>query len=222
MWAMLLGGNFLCSCYRNFCCRGRRSWFPKASIVASDVDQHDESIPLVDVCHVAVTGIRPWEVEPGQYVYLWIPGVSLTSVFQSHPFCISWWERSDEEPFVLHLLVRTRRGFTSRLRSEADQCFSAMIGGPYGQSAHGEAFGTVLMFATDIGVASLLPYLKSVMQGRKNASICTRRVVLTWQVRKTGVTGKRGCQIYNLIMFQSITYGSKNGSISAFQAIKVS
>ncbi|KAK5291041.1 hypothetical protein LTR99_010957 [Exophiala xenobiotica] len=39
------------------------------------------------------------------------------------------------------------------------------------------------MLATDAGIAAHLPYLKTLMQGRLEASIRTRRVVVIWQVQ---------------------------------------
>jgi hypothetical protein len=41
------------------------------------------------------------------------------------------------------------------------------------------------MFATDVGITAHLPYLKMLMQGRSEASIRTRRVVVVWQVEES-------------------------------------
>lgn len=184
MWGVILVLRIAAGCYRNLT-RGRQHWFPQSSIQCNDFDRNDDQIALMDACHVEVTGVRAWQVKPGQYIYLWMP-VSFTTMFQTHPFWVIWWDYGATGQLRLHLLVRARGGFTSRLLSHREQCFSSLIAGPFGKSIDVGHFGTVLMFATDIGIASHLPYLKSLMQGREDSSICTSRVLVTWQVQKTG------------------------------------
>ena len=81
------------------------------------------------------------------------------------------------------MLVRKRGGFTRRLLSHRDEEHTAWISRPFGRSENFGDYGTILMFATDIGITAHLPYLKMLMQGRLEASIRTRRVVVIWQVK---------------------------------------
>ena len=71
-------------------------------------------------------------VKAGATLSLWTPILIMTS--------------------TLHFLVQARSGFTSRLLSHREQCFSSLIGGPFGQSIDVGRFGTILILATtDVG-----------------------------------------------------------------------
>ena len=181
MWTVVLAWRVLATLYRNLHLTGHH-WLPRVDVRSTDSDSNR----LENVCHAEVVGCRPWTVKPGQYVYLWVPGVSLTSPFQSHPFWVIWWDVDDKHHLVLYLLIREGHGFTSRLLSQCDQRFRAAISGPFGRSVEVDKFGTVLMFATDIGIASHIPYIKSLLEGRDNSEICTRRILVVWQIQRSG------------------------------------
>ena len=44
----------------------------------------------VNVLRVQVKVPRLWHVKAGQYIFINIPGASITSAIQAHPFIISW------------------------------------------------------------------------------------------------------------------------------------
>jgi len=46
----------------------------------------------------------------------------------------------------------------------------------------------VLMFATDIGIAAHLPYLRSLREGWSHARIRTRRIVVVWEMYSLSMT----------------------------------
>ena len=50
-------------------------------------------ISVGDAVRVQIAVPRPWEIRAGEYVYIWMSGISFWSPFQSHPFMISWWDR---------------------------------------------------------------------------------------------------------------------------------
>ncbi|KAJ5967147.1 hypothetical protein N7501_003395 [Penicillium viridicatum] len=61
---------------------------------------------------------RPFQVQPGISVYIWMPGVSLRSALQTYSFPISWWDSdTNGNATSITLLVRKERGFAERLMS---------------------------------------------------------------------------------------------------------
>ncbi|KAJ9654802.1 hypothetical protein H2201_008941 [Coniosporium apollinis] len=62
-----------------------------------------------------------------------------------------------------------------------------MFSGPHGISAPVDKYKTVLMVASDFGVAAQLPYLKQAVFGRKSWKNRTRRVHLIWQLQAFGI-----------------------------------
>ena len=165
---------------------GRKPQFPKAVITKIYHTRKGERVVMNDACHIEV---RTWMIEdirPGEFLQISLPGLRLLSFFESHPFWIVWWER-DHETGLLHLdlLVKQRQGFTRRLLSHRDQECTAWLSGPFGHSMKFEDFGTVLMLATDIGIAAHLPYIKMLMEARQRAAVRTRRVVVVWQVKNS-------------------------------------
>ena len=63
---------------------------------------------------------------------------------------------------------------------------SAFVDGPYGVGYDFSNFGTVLMFATGIGVASHLAYIDELVQGYRRCEVKTRRIVLIWELDADG------------------------------------
>ena len=53
----------------------------------------------VGVVQVAVDIRRPWKFGLEQYAYLTIPRVSTTAMFQSHPFMVTWWDKSQRRAY---------------------------------------------------------------------------------------------------------------------------
>jgi predicted ferric reductase len=49
-----------------------------------------KDITIMDAVQVHVRLSAPWVPRPGHYVYLCIPGASLTSFAQMHPFYVAW------------------------------------------------------------------------------------------------------------------------------------
>ena len=138
---------------------------------------------LSDAFQVDVVVPRPWHVKAGQYVYLTIPGAGTWSALEGHPFMISWWAR-DERGLTCSLLVQPRRGFSSRMFKRLGSPLRAFIDGPYGLNHEFGQYGTVIMFATGIGIAAQLPYVKELINGYNNCEVRTRSVQLHWVMEK--------------------------------------
>jgi predicted ferric reductase len=140
-----------------------------------------EVTKLQQAMKVAIKVPRPWNVKAGQYIFLTIPAAGITTTFQSHPFMIAWWDRSSDG-LTISLLVKPRRGFTGQLLRMADQKLTVFIDGPFGLQHNLGVFGTVIMFATGIGIAGHMPYIKELVSGYNNCEVRTRRIVLIWQL----------------------------------------
>ena len=54
-------------------------------------------VPYPSASRITLNLNRPIKVKPGQLVYVWIPAVSFRSLFQSHPFMVSWREANIEK-----------------------------------------------------------------------------------------------------------------------------
>jgi len=63
-----------------------------------------------------------------------------------------------------------------------DQFYRAWLSGPYGHGAPVGESGSVLLIATDIGIAAQLPYLKELISGFNHYQVRTRRIDLVRQV----------------------------------------
>ncbi|KAH8589104.1 hypothetical protein B0O99DRAFT_468463, partial [Bisporella sp. PMI_857] len=121
-----------------------------------------ETLPDAYQVHAKIS--RPWKYRAGQYVYLRVPRASYSAIFQSHPYMVAWWYPYDKDQDVVVFIIQRRKGFTQSLatRSNSSQStkLSAIVEGPYGKEIHLDEYGTVLLFATGIGIAGQLPYVK--------------------------------------------------------------
>jgi hypothetical protein len=169
--------------------------FKNAGGISSGIPS-GQPVSLSDAVHVHVRLPRPWTPRAGQYIYLSIPGASRTSVAQQHPFYIAWWYIKNGTYYVV-LLVQKHRGFTERMflhrvderevnmkagPGSSQVEMAAVVDGPYGRELNLNSYGTVLLFATGIGIAGQLPYVKQLLDGYKNCEVRTRRIALFWQV----------------------------------------
>lgn len=133
---------------------------------------------------------RSVNIDAGQYVGLWIPAVSLGSLFQVHPFMVTSWAEIEQDS--LELFVQPRRGITSKLLRGATldaggaSSRIALFSGPHGQGLPVWDFETVLLVATGFGIAAMLPYLRKLIRGYNLSKGRTRRIHLVWLVQNLG------------------------------------
>lgn len=147
---------------------------------------------------------RPWKIRAGQYVNLWMPFFSMRSFLQSHPFMVVY--RTEGTAPCLYFLVQPQGGLTRRMYDRAHEVESfdlapdevsrdlprqtfhlTWISGPHGSSAPVGEYGSVLMIATGIGIATQLPYLKELIWGFNHCEARTRRIHLVWQLDLVGM-----------------------------------
>ena len=143
-------------------------------------------IQVKDAVRLRITLPRPWQIRAGEFIYIWMPGVSFWSSFQSHPFMISWWDRNaDGEGVNIYLLLKPRSGFTQRLLQHAGpKRLLTWVDGPYGRTHNVGDYGTVLMFATGIGIAAQVPYIKQLLKGFQEFRVRTKAILLIWRLDK--------------------------------------
>ena len=97
---------------------------------------------------------------------------------------VSWWE-NDEDNHYVALLVQVRSGFTKDLlfHAAANQPkLLALIEGSYGREIPLREYGTALLFATGIGIAGQLPYVKYILEEHRQGRAKTQKVVLLWEL----------------------------------------
>lgn len=162
--------RFICIFFRNM----TRSKFYSTTnlIMINNIIRAEITIP--QICNI----------HAGDYVYIWIPGISLLSFFQSHPFMIAWWDHNlTSNTTTITLLLKPQKGFTQHLcRQIQSPNLKTWIEGPYKSIRNIEDYGRVVMFASGIGIAAQVPYIKALLEGAKNYSIHTRNILLIWQL----------------------------------------
>jgi predicted ferric reductase len=139
-----------------------------------------------DGVEISVRMARPLKFRAGQFVYLSLWNFSSLSAFESHPLQICWAYNDEDGQQVLVLLSQARRGFTRRLLMPTRRQHPALIEGPYGKTLSLGQYGTVLLFATDMGIAGQLPYIKELLELYRQCKAKTRRVALFWELEAEG------------------------------------
>lgn len=160
------------------------------NIISSNLSMSSISTANIELIgngiEVQVRMPRPLKFRAGQFIYLSIPRLSW---LQSHPFQLAWEYLGDDGRQVLVFVIQSRHGFTGQLRM-ADQRkdYAAIIEGPYGNHTNIDQYGTVLLFATGIGIAGQLSYMKEQLQLYRTWQTKTRRHVLFWEMDAEGKT----------------------------------
>ena len=141
-------------------------------------------------------------VEPGQYIHIWIPSISFWSFLQSHPFMIASYAkgeeyknekgeirfRDEETKRTLTLLVEPRDGLTSKFYRATSGSCRALFSGPHGHRTHLGDFEKIIMVASEFGIVAQLSYLRQLIRGYSSFQARTRRIHLIWQVQSLGRT----------------------------------
>ena len=90
------------------------------------------------------------------------------------------------------LVVKKYDGFTSKLYEKASRLpqgipltVSALVEGPYGHAKSLNSYGTVLLFASGVGITHQMSYVRDLCQGYADGTIATKRMTLVWVVPDT-------------------------------------
>lgn len=167
---------------------------------------HAEVEALSGAVRVTIKIARPWNFQPGQHLYLYMPSVGL---WTNHPFSIAWSEEGysdndlpmyeEEKGFVVHgrellrthttmsLLIRRKKGFTDKLYRKAETAGGrfttiAYVEGPYGSQSL-TSYGTVMLFAAGVGITHQLPMVRELVAAHANGTAATRKVILVWIIQ---------------------------------------
>jgi hypothetical protein len=143
---------------------------------------------------------------------LLIPYISIWPY--GYPLTIVWW-KENHSSLKLFFVAEEKPGLTRRIREYAEglanttdefvhvfrlplgynimaygikqsSSLLTLFNGPYGLRYDFSKYGIVVIFASRAGFAPLLAYAKVLVEGNLNLNICTRRVVLYWQIEKEG------------------------------------
>lgn len=149
-----------------------------------------------DAVHMKIKLPVSLKVRAGQHINLWMPGISLRSSLQSHPFVVTSAIR-DDSGTSLELIIEPRHGWTanvlsvarntgSRYAQAAPHEFITLFGGPYGASTNLSAFGVVVMVASGWGVIAQVPLLQNLINQARSSTSQVRHIHLIWQIDSAG------------------------------------
>ncbi|KAH6704163.1 hypothetical protein BKA61DRAFT_560084 [Leptodontidium sp. MPI-SDFR-AT-0119] len=203
LWLGMTTLHWLMFAFRNFAI-GR----PFAKAIATRLSNpypSDKSLTEPsNVLQVDITVPRKWKVRASQHVFLSIPKLGVLVGLRGHPFMISC-----QKGLTISLLVKSRTGFTRQLDRYTNRELLAFIDGPYGIQHKFGDYGTVIMFATGIGIAGHIPYIKDLISGYNNCEVRTRRILLVWQINKESESRRRKIFLPLLISSQAKSSGSR-------------
>lgn len=131
--------------------------------------------------------------QPGQYVYLRMPGISF---FENHPFTISSLCSEDfpseygEQYRDCVLVFRPYGGFTRKVLETAIEkgpyhTYRAFLDGPYGGMRRDlAAFDTCILIAGGSGVTSLMSQLLNLIKRMRDGKAITKKIVVVWSLKR--------------------------------------
>lgn len=176
--------------YRNGLLAGRGTPRALVSFITRKSEENGTIVTRVTAARIRVLLPRPVHIEPGQYINIWIPSVSLWSWTQTHPFTVISWSRGKQDS--IELLVQPRHGLTADLvrhpSTDANISLSllTLFTGPHGMSEDVGNYESALLIASGFGVAATIPYLKKMIYGYNTWTLQVRRLHLVWQVDSIG------------------------------------
>lgn len=131
--------------------------------------------------------------QPGQYVYLRMPGISF---LENHPFTISSLCSEDfpseygEQYRDCVLVFRPYGGFTRRVLETAIEkgpfhTYRAFLDGPYGGMRRDlAAFDTCILIAGGSGITSLVSQLLNLIKRMRDGKAITKKIVVVWALKR--------------------------------------
>ncbi|KIW64205.1 hypothetical protein PV04_09158 [Phialophora macrospora] len=92
-----------------------------------------------------------------------------------------------ERSRTIELIIKQKSGFTSTLSTRAQQgggrlVLPAYVEGPYGHETSLASFGTLVLFATGVGITHHMLYVRSLLQGHADGTVATQHITLVWVV----------------------------------------
>lgn len=144
---------------------------------------------IVQIAQGSVTGgveieialRRPWNVIPGQYIYITIPNMQNYGLgfLESHPFFISWAKGEGTGQSVV-LLLEEARGFSRRVLRSMGNHPRVTVDGPYGRKPSIDKFDKVLFMSSGIGIAAHLLLMRHLVRAHNSQTARVRRLTMVW------------------------------------------
>ncbi|KAI2639318.1 ferric reductase like transmembrane component [Xylaria nigripes] len=153
----------------------------------------EAAITLMTENAIKVTIPTHMRWEPGQFVYLRMPGISL---LDNHPFTISSLCSDDfpseygESYRDCTLVFKPYGGFTRRVLETAIEkgpfhTYRAYLDGPYGGMRRElAAFDTCILIAGGSGVTAMMSQLLNLIKRMRDGKAITKKVVVVWSLKR--------------------------------------
>lgn len=138
------------------------------------------------------------EALAGRYIYISavLPG-AVFSPFQRHPYMVAWWHDGEGDTAgdvasgqdtTLSLLIQSQRGFSRKLAQHADTGRSLLVAidGPYGFHVATHPYRSIVLFATDIGIAAQMSIMRQAIEQYHERNGAVTRILLAWEVQRRG------------------------------------
>lgn len=153
----------------------------------------DATVTILPEDAVKVTIPTQMKWRPGQYVYLRMPGISIT---ENHPFTIaSLW--SDDFPSEygedykdMILVFRPFGGFTKRVLEAGHEkgpyhTYRAFVDGPYGGMKRSlTSFDNVVLIAGGSGITAIVSQLLDLIRRMRDGKAITKSVRVIWALKR--------------------------------------
>lgn len=146
---------------------------------------HVEVIPQqADVVMLILRRKHGWNIQPGQYILLCVPAISL---FQWHPFTVSSFSRDE-----IRVHIRTSSGSWTKA-IETKEFHNVRVDGPFGSPAEKfYAFDRTVVIGTGIGITPYIGVLSNKLlaepeRPRKSVTTKSQAIDLHWVAREASV-----------------------------------
>ena len=99
---------------------------------------------------------------------------------------ITWWDQDWQgRGTKIYSLIKPKWGFTRKLiRYVGASGLRTWVDGPYGKGEDLGEFGSVMMFASGIGIAAQVQYIKELLKDIQDYKVRTRSILLIWELDK--------------------------------------
>lgn len=171
---------------------------------------------------ILLAGRYQWKVCPGQYIRIWTPRICF---WRSLPLQILWWGYDDHQHFYIELAVPKSGFFCGNEQNEisveaaertrlAKQQF--WMSGPYGKSVSLQQYHTVVLFATNSGIAAQIPYVLDLFSGRRHEHSNLKRLLLCWKLDQRNFSTFKRYDLRVLTFSQLTLVITDNGRINCY------
>lgn len=153
----------------------------------------EAAVTLMPENAIKITIPTQMKWQPGQYVYLRMPGIS---VFENHPFTVASL-CSDDFPSGygegyrdMVLVFRPFGGFTKKVLNSAIEhgpwhTYRAFVDGPYGGMTRSmDAFDHVVLFAGGSGITAIVSQLLDLIKRMRDGKATTKTVHVVWALKR--------------------------------------